>query len=1082
MIPENDKFLGELRLGRQITSTGQVIAMGTAVIAGLIYILITGPTADIGPTRAMVAVLLAALVFALTLASALELLGGSGERAGTYSLVAGTLGGVWAFLAGWSILATSLAIAGALLRTAADQIALLLNAPDSRPLIAIVLMGLLLLVQILQLLPRLTRRRLVVAGTFLLLFLGILGSQPAVSLESALLVPGGELEHLVRSIAWLMAGFAAFEAILVSRQDIQEPGRRLAAGMIGILAIGSLLLAGAFFLDAWLAQGGLMPAERLPGLLPPPGWFLPLAVFLACVLAGKAVLMMGLRQIHAFSRAGVFPQELRRVYGPLGTPPALFGALALAVLPFLLWGSPWQWTELAAAMFLVTMILLNIAAIYSRRTEPDRRRLLVLPFSPLIPALAIGVNAVLLLALPSQALGSGAVWFGIGLLYYFAYARSRQTAAKVGESVFGRLDRPREQKSGYRIIVPIGEDDERRLVLSLAVALAHQMNGEVIPLQVIPVPDPLAIEEGRRIAAARNVFFKWSMRKAEQAGVPTFPITRLARSIPDGIIDTAREEHCDLILLSWDASRQKPRSQLTSILDAIARRATSDMAILAYHPDQIRAIENTDPDHFEIRRVLVPTAGGPHAPLATRLAVLLSQEYDAVVRTVYVVSDEATEEDVAQGNDRIEQTLQEMHQQAANLPKNGRAKFASGIHIESQVVQADGVVSGISQAGQDCDLIMIGASETSVIDQVLFGNIPEQVSRQSATPVLLVRRYQGLRRFWLQRVWDTVYRALPQVTAEQQIEVYRQLHGGARPRVDYFILMGLSAVIATFGLLQNSTAVIIGAMLVAPLFTPLMALSMAIVRGNVKLLRLAVESMLKGIAAAIAIAYVFTSLGASTTITSEITARTAPNLLDLGVALAAGVVGAYAVSRDRVAAALPGVAIAAALMPPLAVIGIGIGVGDLSIAGGASLLVATNLIAIALGGAVTLVLLGFRPIRHGQKSNWRTGWASALILFLLITISLLAFSVQSFRSTQTRQTVLRSLQQEIEAYPALELTSSDGVRIQNRQDRLEVTVPVYLRGDIEPQVASQLSDTLTETIGRPVWVRLVLNSVVEPER
>jgi len=100
--------------------------------------------------------------------------------------------------------------------------------------------------------------------------------------------------------------------------------------------------------------------------------------------------------------------------------------------------------------------------------------------------------------------------------------------------------------------------------------------------------------------------------------------------------------------------------------------------------------------------------------------------------------------------------------------------------------------------------------------------------------------------FWLRRVWDGFFRSLPKLTRREQAKVYRGVYQGAQPDTDYFVMMGLAAMIATYGLLQGSTAVIIGAMLVAPLFTPILAISLAIVRGDIRLLKIAVESALKG--------------------------------------------------------------------------------------------------------------------------------------------------------------------------------------------------------------------------------------------
>ena len=1075
MSSNHEPFLGELRLGRQYTATRQVIALGLVTFIGLFF-LIASPVVSMIGNWGVYAAILAGLAFALTLLNILELLGGSGERGGTYMLIQETIGGLGAFLAGWSVLFASIAAGAALLVTAGSHLATLVGREENAPFrgafplaILVVLIGM----QLLRLMPRRARSSTLAAILSILLI--------GVFLHEAEILPGvappNTLNRLLRAAGWLMACYAGFESILVSRRQIRNAGQRLPRALLGTLGAGIGLAAGTLLIAAQLPENRILAAIfRAPVLFPQP--LVDLVVFLALSLAANSVLVTASRQVYLLSREGALPAGVRRRVTRLSMPVGLYALLAALAAPLILFAPPWAMVEMSAVLFLVVMSILNAAAIYSQRKEPERRRTILLPFFPLIPAVGIGLNIALLLALAANVLLAGVGLLGVGVAFYVLYARQHQAAAQEGAVVFGRVY-GRRPKKGYRILVPLGEGDERQFILSIAISLAHQMKGEIIPLQVIQVADPLAIEEGRRVARERNTLFKWSTRAARNAGIPTYPITRLARSVPDGILETAAEEQCDLILLSWDVTARKSRGQLGAVLDPVIRRAPCDLAVLAYHPQSTRLKLETGQPVFQSKRLLVPTAGGPHAPLAARLALSLTREYDAVVQAVYVVPENAAEEVLHQGNERLQQTFTALREQEAYL-RAGDAAAHGETPLEGQVVAASNVVEGIVQAGKNCDLILIGASEESLIDQVLFGTIPEQVAQQSETPVLMVKRFRGLRRFWLQRIWNVFYEALPKVSPPQQVVVYRRLQQGASPSVDYFVLMGLSTLIATFGLLQNSTAVIIGAMLVAPLFTPLMALSMAIVQGDVRLLRLGFESMLKGIVAAIGLAIFITVIFPTTPLTAEIIARTEPNLLDLGVALAAGVVGAYAVSREEVSAALPGVAIAAALVPPLGVVGIGLGIGDLSIAGGATLLVATNLIAIALAGAITLLLLGFRPAGVHSRLQLRRGLGTALVLFVLITSSLVGISVRSFRTSQTSQAIQQALQVALESYPELELTNLEEIRIQNRGDRLEITVPVYVHGEPQADVATVLSENLSQALDTTVWVRLVTLNVIEP--
>jgi len=206
------------------------------------------------------------------------------------------------------------------------------------------------------------------------------------------------------------------------------------------------------------------------------------------------------------------------------------------------------------------------------------------------------------------------------------------------------------------------------------------------------------------------------------------------------------------------------------------------------------------------------------------------------------------------------------------------------------------------------------------------------------------------------------------------------------------------------GLLQNSAAVIIGAMLVAPFMTPIMAISMALVRGDLRLLSLSVESVLKGVLASLTLSILLTWIVPQPAVGSEILARTHPSMLDLVVALASGAAGAYALARKEVAAALPGVAIAAALMPPLCAAGIGLALGRGAIAGGALLLFLANLIAIAVAGVVIFLLLGIRPPR-ARDHRLRRAFFVSLLLLIAVSIPLVLILHNSVRQSQMESAV-----------------------------------------------------------------------------
>ncbi len=195
----------------------------------------------------------------------------------------------------------------------------------------------------------------------------------------------------------------------------------------------------------------------------------------------------------------------------------------------------------------------------------------------------------------------------------------------------------------------------------------------------------------------------------------------------------------------------------------------------------------------------------------------------------------------------------------------------------------------------------------------------------------------------------------------------RNLWRSAESSYNYYALLFLSGAIATLGLLSNSTATVIGAMIVAPLMGPITGMAFAMVMANRRLLKRSSLSLLLGCLLTVGTATVLSHIIGIDALTPEIAARTKPTLIDLGVALAAGAVGALAKSRRGIGDALPGVAIAVALVPPLSVIGIGIAFASPSVFFGSLLLFLTNLVGIVFSGGLVFLSQSYGSLERAKR-------------------------------------------------------------------------------------------------------------------
>ena len=199
-------------------------------------------------------------------------------------------------------------------------------------------------------------------------------------------------------------------------------------------------------------------------------------------------------------------------------------------------------------------------------------------------------------------------------------------------------------------------------------------------------------------------------------------------------------------------------------------------------------------------------------------------------------------------------------------------------------------------------------------------------------------------------------------------ELFQILRTDAKVDHTFLSLMVLSTILATLGLFANSTAVIIGAMLVAPLMTPIVSAAMGLLRADSSMIQDSLFKIATGIVLALGASSLMAYILPYSQITPEMKMRINPTLLDLGVAILSGIIAAYAKSFKEIIQNLAGVAIAVALVPPLAVAGIGLGYGEFTLFQGAFLLFFTNLVGIIIAAVMTFNVLGFSSVVKSKKS------------------------------------------------------------------------------------------------------------------
>lgn len=290
----------------------------------------------------------------------------------------------------------------------------------------------------------------------------------------------------------------------------------------------------------------------------------------------------------------------------------------------------------------------------------------------------------------------------------------------------------------------------------------------------------------------------------------------------------------------------------------------------------------------------------------------------------------------------------------------------------------------------------------------------------------------------------------------------------ARRLTNFFALLIFATVIATYGVLSDSTATVIGAMIVAPLMSPIMATTSAVVMGSMPRALRAFGLTVAGILTVILLSFVLSWVVPSVTISfesnGEITSRINPGVFALLTALGAGAAGAFITSRAEIADSMGGVAIAISLVPPLCVVGIALQQGKTEAVAGALLLFFTNYLAILFAGGIVLIVLGLsrETISREQLQIRRRGFVLFTAGILLVTIPLSITGYRAIQIALENRVVTEEVQEWLResSYHLVDVHVGDRVVI--------TTIEGF--GDLRP--LQQLADRVADALNRPIIVNV----------
>jgi len=556
----------------------------------------------------------------------------------------------------------------------------------------------------------------------------------------------GTLNNMVeifKTITLVNVLFVGYEVIATTAEEAKNPGRNIPIAVVGTIFICAAVYCTVAFVALGIVSAGALGTSSTPlsdaashflG-----GWGAPLlglAGMIATVTSLNTALLSSARVALALSRDGYLPAFLSRIHPRLKTPlPAILLSGALIALSAVS-GDEVFLSYVSNFGYMFVVFFTNVSVIWLRRKFPDQKRPFRTPWYPVTPILGcLGIIVVeVFTELHALVVGIGLI--AVGLIVY-------QLRRPVGRAV--EVAAQTVEAAHHEILVPVANPLTAESLIKMAVILGRAREESTLAaLSVVKTPRAtplkLAQEVLDRQENGRKVLLKRVADYAHEQGVPVRSLLRAARGISSGILGVAEARGgVGLILMGWRGQLSTQRVA-GSVVKDVVYGAQCDVAVLR------------DRGMGDIKRVLVPAGGGPHARLALRLAWDIVRAEGGSLTTLRILP-EAGEVDMEVEMDVLRQLVEDAlggipEEVTFSLKRND--SIVEGILAEASASSAEPSAQVADRTGYD--LIAIGASEEWFLRNLLFGSIPDRVADGVPCSVLMVRKYEPPSVSWLRRV------------------------------------------------------------------------------------------------------------------------------------------------------------------------------------------------------------------------------------------------------------------------------------------------------------------------------------------
>ncbi len=435
------------------------------------------------------------------------------------------------------------------------------------------------------------------------------------------------------------------------------------------------------------------------------GWIMvAFGGILASGAALNSTLLSQARQVFAMGKDRFLPAPMGKINAVYRTPIAALLAGGAVTMACLFWGNLTFIVKSANFFFIVSLLPISFALrkVYRKFNPGFVRRF--------IPEVALAANMAMLMTIDLVSMGFGIVLTLIGILFYLTYSRKGEIRARTGMSVVLTEERESMIFKGQKILVPVANPRTAPILFAISESLLANESGEIVVLNVKEVPNQVDFRSALTHAEDSLHVLEHGIHVPSHARIKVRPIVRMSRSLVNGIIHAAEEEHCNLIVMGY--AGEHPASNPGRVMEEVLQRATMDTILFKQYGD------------VALKRIAVSLGSAVNLPLMVKLAGAMADRYDGEITFLNILPESYTAQQKAYSGKIL---MEAIHQHVAR----------SLYHID--VFSSKDPLKLLVEKSSQFNLLITGTQKVKLMEKVIVGSFSSQLAMQAQCSVAIVR-------------------------------------------------------------------------------------------------------------------------------------------------------------------------------------------------------------------------------------------------------------------------------------------------------------------------------------------------------